>query len=75
MFKLTQKRQMEKYIVIYLVVQRESNLLDFDYFGVIKQKKIFKRFSLLNKIDSFYCKLFFILVVRHIIKHIISLFN
>lgn len=36
MFKLTQKRQMEKYIVIYLVVQRESNLLDFDYFGVIK---------------------------------------
>ena len=39
MFKLTQKRLMEKYIVIYLVVQRESKLLDFDYFGVKKQKK------------------------------------
>ena len=44
MFKLTQKRLMEKYIVIYLVVQRESKLLDFDYFGVIKQKKIFEVF-------------------------------
>jgi len=75
MFKVTQKRPMEKYIVIYLVIQRESKLLDFDYFGVIKRKKIFKCFSLLNKIDSFYCKLFLILVVRHIIKHIISLFN
>lgn len=44
MFKLTQKRLMEKYIVIYLVVQRESKLLDFDYFGVIKQKKSFSVF-------------------------------